>query len=197
MPRKISFRFSSNVNSVRDLASHRFRRRHAEAITCDTISRRSRRRYPAVRPVWPHSGANGDAEKDEMARQNLEVIILAAGLGTRMKSATSRFFIVRQDVRSSSNVLDPRAQLSDAAPHGRRPSTRAGARECRQSSAVCRAGNEQMGTGHAVLRRRRISKRPDVKAKDPHPFRRCAAHAAETCSACSTSTSALETRSHC
>ena len=86
-----------------------------------------------------------------MTRQNLEVIILAAGLGTRMKSATIKILHRAAGRPIIQYVLDLAAQLSDAAPVMVIGHQREAVRECVGDRARFAVQEEQLGTGHAVL----------------------------------------------
>ena len=89
---------------------------------------------------------------------NLDVIILAAGLGTRMKSATIKILHRAAGRPIIDYVLDLAGAMSAS---GRRSwSSAISARRCSRRSAIARASpcrNEQLGTGHAVLQAAPIS----------------------------------------
>lgn len=86
-----------------------------------------------------------------MANENLEIIILAAGLGTRMKSSTIKILHRAAGRPIIHYVLDLASQLSDAPPvmivgHQRRQ-----VQESVGDRARFAVQEEQLGTGHAVL----------------------------------------------
>jgi bifunctional UDP-N-acetylglucosamine pyrophosphorylase/glucosamine-1-phosphate N-acetyltransferase len=87
----------------------------------------------------------------KMPQQNLEVIILAAGLGTRMKSATIKILHRAAGRPIIEYVLDLAAQLSDAPPVMVVGHQREAVRENVGDRARFAVQEEQLGTGHAVL----------------------------------------------
>lgn len=87
----------------------------------------------------------------KMLQQNLEVIILAAGLGTRMKSATIKILHRAAGRPIIEYVLDLAAQLSDAPPVMVVGHQREAVRENVGDRARFAVQEEQLGTGHAVL----------------------------------------------
>ena len=86
-----------------------------------------------------------------MPRQNLEVIILAAGLGTRMKSATIKILHPAAGRPIIQYVLDLAEQLSDSPPVMVIGHQREAVRESVDDRARFAVQEEQLGTGHAVL----------------------------------------------
>ncbi len=122
---------------------------------------------------------------------NLDVIILAAGLGTRMKSATIKILHRAAGRPIIDYVLDLAADVCDrAADHGHRTSARSGAEQRSATRARFAIQEEQLGTGHAVLQAAE-SARERRRQTRAHPLRRRSAHAsARRSSDCSTSTSA-------
>lgn len=86
-----------------------------------------------------------------MPRQNLEVIILAAGLGTRMKSATIKILHRAAGRPIIQYVLDLAEQLSDTPPVMVIGHQREAVRKSVDDRARFAVQEEQLGTGHAVL----------------------------------------------
>ncbi|HEY3055568.1 MAG TPA: bifunctional UDP-N-acetylglucosamine diphosphorylase/glucosamine-1-phosphate N-acetyltransferase GlmU [Thermoanaerobaculia bacterium] len=86
-----------------------------------------------------------------MPRQNLEVIILAAGLGTRMKSSTIKILHRAAGRPIIDYVLDLAAELSDTPPVMVIGHQREQVQEAVGNRARFAIQSEQLGTGHAVL----------------------------------------------
>ncbi len=87
----------------------------------------------------------------KMSKQNLEVIILAAGLGTRMKSATVKILHRAAGRPIIEYVLDLAGQLSDAPPVMVVGHQRDAVRASVGDRARFAVQDQQLGTGHAVL----------------------------------------------
>jgi bifunctional UDP-N-acetylglucosamine pyrophosphorylase / glucosamine-1-phosphate N-acetyltransferase len=86
-----------------------------------------------------------------MTKQNLEVVILAAGLGTRMKSSTIKILHRAAGRPIIDYVLDLAAELSDAPPVMIIGHQRDAVKEQVGDRARFAIQEEQLGTGHAVL----------------------------------------------
>src|SRR5689334_14331768 len=86
-----------------------------------------------------------------MTKQNLEVVILAAGLGTRMKSSTIKILHRAACRPIIDYVLDLAAELSDAPPVMIIGHQRDAVKEQVGDRARFAIQEEQLGTGHAVL----------------------------------------------
>src|SRR6476646_2474581 len=86
-----------------------------------------------------------------MAKENLEVVILAAGLGTRMKSSTIKILHRAAGRPIIDYVLDLAAELSAAPPVMIIGHQRDAVKEQVGDRARFAIQEEQLGTGHAVL----------------------------------------------
>src|SRR5712691_3130146 len=100
-----------------------------------------------------------------MPKQNLEVIILAAGLGTRMKSSTIKILHRAAGRPIIDYVLDLATGLTDAQPVMVVGHQRDAVQEISGHRARYAIQEQQLGTGHAVLQAEDALEASGVKGK--------------------------------
>ena len=96
----------------------------------------------------------------KMAKQNLEVVILAAGLGTRMKSATIKILHRAAGRPIIDYVLDLAADLTDAPPVMVVGHQRDAVQEAVGGARVSPFRSSNWGQGTRCCRPRRFSRLP-------------------------------------
>ena len=101
----------------------------------------------------------------KMAKQNLEVVILAAGLGTRMKSATIKILHRAAGRPIIDYVLDLAADLTDAPPVMVVGHQRDAVQQAVAGRARFAVQEQQLGTGHAVLQAATILEASGLKGR--------------------------------
>lgn len=101
----------------------------------------------------------------KMAKQNLEVVILAAGLGTRMKSATIKILHRAAGRPIIEYVLDLAADLTDAPPVMVVGHQRDAVQQAVDGRARFAVQEQQLGTGHAVLQAAKILEASGLKGR--------------------------------
>ncbi|MGZ8832702.1 MAG: bifunctional UDP-N-acetylglucosamine diphosphorylase/glucosamine-1-phosphate N-acetyltransferase GlmU [Thermoanaerobaculia bacterium] len=100
-----------------------------------------------------------------MAKQNLEVVILAAGLGKRMKSATIKILHRAAGRPIIEYVLDLAADLTDALPVMVVGHQRDAVQQAVGGRARFAVQEQQLGTGHAVLQAAKILEASGLKGR--------------------------------
>ncbi|MGZ5493305.1 MAG: NTP transferase domain-containing protein, partial [Thermoanaerobaculia bacterium] len=100
-----------------------------------------------------------------MAKQNLEVVILAAGLGKRMKSATIKILHRAAGRPIIEYVLDLAADLTDALPVMVVGHQRDAVQQAVAGRARFAVQEQQLGTGHAVLQAAKILEASGLKGR--------------------------------
>ncbi|MGZ8796251.1 MAG: bifunctional UDP-N-acetylglucosamine diphosphorylase/glucosamine-1-phosphate N-acetyltransferase GlmU [Thermoanaerobaculia bacterium] len=100
-----------------------------------------------------------------MAKQNLEVVILAAGLGKRMKSATIKILHRAAGRPIIEYVLDLAADLTDALPVMVVGHQRDAVQQAVAGRARFAVQQQQLGTGHAVLQAAKILEASGLKGR--------------------------------
>ncbi|MGZ5476697.1 MAG: bifunctional UDP-N-acetylglucosamine diphosphorylase/glucosamine-1-phosphate N-acetyltransferase GlmU [Thermoanaerobaculia bacterium] len=100
-----------------------------------------------------------------MAKQNLEVVILAAGLGKRMKSATIKILHRAAGRPIIEYVLDLAADLTDALPVMVVGHQRDAVQQAVGGRARFAVQQQQLGTGHAVLQAAKILEASGLKGR--------------------------------
>ncbi len=100
-----------------------------------------------------------------MAKQNLEVIILAAGLGTRMKSSTVKILHRAAGRPIVDYVLDLAGELTNTPPVMIVGHQRDAVQESVGNRARFAVQEQQLGTGHAVLQAAKTLEASGVKSK--------------------------------